>query len=214
MTAMNPYYASESEVGPVFDVATFSPIKAVAMGLSGLVFAALVGGAALYMWNPTWLVPQPPQPLAEANREIARLWRDHPQGMKYGVGGAGCVAVFFAMISCSYWYQACTGPTYFRVGEGGISFRTSRGFGALALDLPWDEITQLKVVQEKRLGALSRNAGNLGGYLTLRTRSHGSLYVGLNDFREPAHLIYDRIQEAMQTRPADLSELPELAGSC
>lgn len=208
MIEMNPYYARESEVGPVFDVATFSRRKAVAMVFSGLVFAALVGGAALYAWNPTLLVPHPPQLLAEANQEISKLWQDHPQAAQIGVAAAGLVAALFVTMSCAYLYQAFTQEMYVRVGEGGLSFRVPHGFRSLALDLPWNEIIKLTVTQEKQLGSLSRNDGNLGGHFTLRTRSHGNLYVGLDDFREPAHLIYDRIQEATATRPA------ELVGNC
>ena len=205
MIEMNPYYARESDVGPVFDVATFSPGRALAMGISGLVFAVLVGGATLYVWNPAWIMPRPPKALVEANREIGKWWRDHPQGTEIGVGGAGLVAAFFAVAACSYLYQSMTREMYFRVGEGGISFRVPQGFGTLALDLTWDEVVKLTVTQKKRLGSLSPNAGNIGGYFTLRTRSHGKHFVPLDDFREPAHLIYKRIGEARQTRPAELA---------
>lgn len=204
MIEMNPYYARESQVGPVFDVATFSSRKALMIGFSGFVFAALVGGAALYAWKPTLLMPHPPQPIVEINREIAKLWRDYPQGTPYGIAGMGLVAGFFVLAAGSYLYQSFTGEMYLRVGEDGISFCVPRGFGTLAHDLPWNEIEDLTVTQIKQFGSLSRNAGNLGGHLTLRTRSHGKLFIPLDDFREPAHLIYDRIREAQETRPAEL----------
>jgi hypothetical protein len=205
MIEMNPYYARESEVGPVFDVATFSRHKALAMGLSGLVFAVLVGAAVLYVWNPNWVFPNAPKWFADGNRETIQLWKVHSLGTPLCVGGAGLIAVLFLCASLSYLYQSFTGDFYVRVGVGGISFCVPRGFGTLALDLPWDEILKLTVTQEKQLGSLSRNAGNIGGHFTLRTRSHGNLYVCLNDFREPAHLIYNRIQEARQTRSAELA---------
>jgi hypothetical protein len=144
---MNPYYARESAVGPVFDVATFSRGKAVAMGVAGLVFAALVGVAALYVWNPTWLVTDPPEVLRSLNQEIAKLWREYPQGTRYGVLGAALVALLFVVSAGAYLFQSFTGQMYFRVGEGGISFRVPRGFRPLALDLPWEEIVKLTVTQ-------------------------------------------------------------------
>jgi hypothetical protein len=204
MIEMNPYYARESEVGPVFDVATFSRGKALGMGITGLVFGVVVAAAVVYAWNPTRIMPRPPRQLADLNRETARLWRDHPQAMPYGLSTAGLVAAFFLVASGAYLYQSLTGDMYLRVGEGGLSLRVPNGFHPLELDLPWNEIDQLTVTQRRQVGALSRNAGNLGGDLTLRTRSHGQVFVGLDDFREPAHLIYNRIQEARQTRPAEL----------
>ena len=204
MIEMNAYYARESEVGPVFDVATFSPSKALALGFSGLVLAVLVGAAALYVWNPNLVFPHAPKWFADGNRETLQLWKDYPRGTPLCVGGVGLFAALFLGGSLSYLYQAFTGVFYVRVGEGGISFRVPQGFSTLALDLPWDEILKLTVTQVKQFGALSRNAGNIGGHFTLRTRSHGNLYVCLNDFREPAHLIYSRIQEARETRPAEL----------
>ena len=167
---MNPYYARDSKVGSVFDVATFSPRKAVVMGLTGLAFGALVAAAALYVWNPNWIVPHPPKWFVDANHDAMKLWKEHPLGTPLGVGGAGLVAALFLAMSYTYLFQSLTGNFYFRVGEGGISFHVPGGFRTLELDLPWDEIIKLKVVQEKQLGSLSRNAGNLGGYLTLRTR--------------------------------------------
>jgi hypothetical protein len=125
-----------------------------------------------------------------------------------GVATAGSLAAMFVIMACSYLYQSFTVEMYIRVGEGGISFCVPRGFRALAFDLRWDEIVKLTVTQQRQVGSLSRNAGNLGGQITMRTRSHGNLYICLNDFREPAHLIYDRIRDAKATRPA------ELVGSC
>jgi len=205
MIEMNPYYARESEVGPVFDVATFSRRKALAMGLAGLVFAVLVGAVALYVWKPNLVIPHAPKWFADGNRETLQLWKDHPVGTPLCVGGAGLFAALFLGGSLSYLYQALTGDFYVRVGEGGISFRVPQGFSTLAFDLPWDEILKLTVTQQKQLGSLSQNAGNIGGYFTVRTRSHGNLFVCLNDFREPAHLIHRRIQEARETRPAELA---------
>lgn len=204
---MNPYYAHDSAVGPVFDVAKFSHFKAVAMGLSGLVFAAIVGATALYVWDPTWLVPEPPQIVAELNQEIDQLWKDYPQGTQYGVIAAGLVAGFFVVAACSYLYQAFTVEMYIRVGEGGMSFRVAQGFKALEVDLPWDEIESWTVTQEKQLGSLSRNTGNLSGNLSIRTYTQGKYHVSLDDFREPAYLIFNRIQEASEMRPANL-EVP------
>jgi hypothetical protein len=204
MIEMNPYYARESEVGLVFDVATFSRLKALAMGLSGLVFGVLVGAAALYVWQPNSVLPHAPKWIADGNRETLQLWKDYPLGTPLCVGGVGLFAAIFLGGSLSYLFQTLTGDFYVRVGEGGVSFRVPQGFSTLALDLTWDEILKLTVTQEKQLGSLSRNVGNIGGHFTIRTRSHGNVFVCLNDFREPAHLIHRRIQEARDTRPAEL----------
>jgi hypothetical protein len=205
MLEMNPYYARESHVGPVFDVATFSRGKALTLGTSGLVFAVLVGAAAVYVWNPNLVLPHAPKWFADGNRETLQLWKDYPRGTPAGVAGAGLIATLFLGASLSYLYQSFTGDSYIRVGEGGLSFRVPHGWGCLALDVPWDEVVELKVTQVKRLGSLSQNAGNIGGHFTLRTCSHGNHFVSLDDFCEPAHVIYKRIEEARETRPAELA---------
>lgn len=206
MIEMNPYYARESRVGPVFDVATFSRRKATSIGLTGLVLASLIGAAALYVWNPALLIPHPPRAFAEAQQDVVNLWRDYPRGTLVGVAGAGLIAVLLAAMGLAQLYQSLTGEMYLRVGEAGISLRVPHGFRTLELDLPWEEVTKLTVTQEKQLGSLSRNTGNLNANLTLRTRSHGNVFISLDDFREPAYLVHERLREAMDTRPAELVE--------
>jgi hypothetical protein len=68
------------------------------------------------------------------------------------------------------------GNYYFRAGRGGLSLRLPHGLSwaqggfvsaCLELDLPWQEIDGLTVVQTKELGSLSRNAGNVGAELKI-----------------------------------------------
>jgi hypothetical protein len=212
MVEMNSYYAHESQVGPVFDAATHSRRKGVMTGAAGLVMGALLAVATIYAWDPDWLIADPPSWLSEAQQEVKDLWRLQPRWTPIGVGIGGSLGALFLTMGCVYIVQALTCEFYVRVGEGGISLCVPEGFGKLQLDLPWEEIDQLTVVQEKQLGALSRNAGNIGAYLDLRTHTHGRRNVRLDDFREPGHLIHSRIMEASETRSASMCEAVQRYG--
>lgn len=206
MTDMNPYYAHESSVGPVFDVAHFSRFRSLWMGIVGLGFAAVVGVAAVFVWNPDWIVPHPPDWFLDGNQEIKDLAREHPLGVKIGVGTAALFALVFAAAGLSGIASAYSGKYYIRVGERGMSLRLPDSFfSSFERDLDWSQIDQLTVVQEKTIGSMSRNAGNVGGELCIRTHDGLDRSLRLDCFREDAWLIHQRIDEAMNSRPAVLA---------
>jgi hypothetical protein len=206
MTTMNPYYANESSVGAVFDVAHFSRFKALKMAVVGFVFAALVGVAAVYVWNPDWLLPRPPSWFADANQDVKDLARQHPLGLKIGVGVAALFALIFAAASLSCIVNAYSGAYFIRVGENGLSLRLpDTFFSTFERDIDWSQVDKLTVVQEKYVGSLSRNAGNIGGELRLRTHDGLNRALRLDCFREDAWLIHQRIEEAMNTQAAVLA---------
>jgi hypothetical protein len=195
---MNSYYAHESAVGPVFDVAHYSRLKALWMALLWLGFAGFVGLGAAYAWDPDWINSSPSADWAKAHQELKDFLLDHPWGVNVGVGLAVMFAVLGLTAGVSCLVSLVSGNYYVRVGEGGISLRVPDVLGALERDLAWSEIALLKVVQEKYLGSLSQSSGNIGGELQLRTHDGWSRDVRLDHFREDAWLIYNRIEEARQ----------------
>lgn len=204
-TTLNAYYAHDSEVGPVFDVARFSRAKSLWMGLVGIGFAFLVGLAAAYVWNPDWINSNPSKVWAKAHQETKDLMRQHPQGTKVGVAVAGLFGLLFLAAGLSGVAQAVSGSYFMRVGEGGLSLRVPAGmWSAFERDIPWDDVAKLTVVQEKQLGSLSRSSGNLGGVLQLQTHGGLNRVISLVCFKEDAWLIYERIIEARDTRTAEL----------
>lgn len=206
MSDMNAYYAYESDVGPVFDVAHFSPIRSLWMGVVGLGFAAVIGVVAAYVWSPDWIVPHPPEWFFDANQETRDIAQQHPLGVTIGVGTAALFALVCAAAGVSGIASAFSSNYYIRVGENGLSLRVPDGlFRSFQRDLEWSEVAKLTVVQEKYIGSMSRNAGNTGGYLRLRTHDGLDRVLRLDCFREDAWLIHQRIEEAMNTRLAVLA---------
>ena len=205
MTELNPYYAHESSVGPVFDVAHFSRFRSLWMGLVGLAFAAVLAIVAAFFWNPDWIVPHPPHWFLDGNREIKSIAHQHPLGLAIGVGAAALFALIFAAAGLSGILSAYSGKYYIRAGERGMSLRLPDSFfSSFDRDFEWSEIAQLTVVQERLVGSMSRNAGNIGGELRIRTEDGLDRVLRLDCFREDAWLIHQRIEDAMDTRPAVL----------
>lgn len=205
MTMMNPEYAFQSDVGPVFDVATFSRGKSLMTGVTGVVFGALIGGAALYVWNPDWVVSDPPKWFADAHQDVRDVWRTHPRITAISVSTAAALAGLCAVAAVCCINGALWGTYYLRAGEGGISLRVPDGLGTLAADLSWQEIAKLTVVQEKKFGSMSRNSGNVGASLSIRTCAGKKYYCRLDAFSQPGYLIHQRIEEAREMRPAVLA---------
>jgi hypothetical protein len=206
MATMNSYYAHETDVGPVFDVAHFSPFKAMFTGLLVLGAAGLIAVVATFVWDPAWLIHDPPKEIASAIREAKEFTRLHPQGVTIGVAIAAVLALVFAVAGVSCFLEAASGNFYVRVGERGLSLRIPDGFfGAFERDYDWDDIAKLTVVQEKYFGSLSQSAGNIGGELRLRTHDGRERSLRLDHFREDAWLIYNRVTEAQRMRPAVLA---------
>jgi hypothetical protein len=206
MTTMTGYYAHDSQFGPVFDVANYSRFKAIKTALISLGFGCMIGLGAAYFWNPDWVVSNPSEIWADAHQETKDLIRQHPLGVKVSAGCAALFATFCFAAAISLLANAVSNDFYIRVGEGGISLRVPDGLlGTFHRDLPWSEVDTLTVVQEKRLGAMSRNAGNTGGELQLRTREGFVKDIRLDQFRQDAWLIHQRIEEAREMRVADFS---------
>ena len=200
---MHSYYAHESEVGPVYDVANFSRSKSLMLAFASLVFAGLVGFGAVYFWNPDWIASEPSVIWADAHQETKDLMRQHPLGVKIGVTVASLFSVLCLAMTASCVANAVSADYYIRVGEGGLSLRVPDGlWSTYQRDIPWPDVAQLKVVQEKRFGALSRNDGNIGGELQLRTHDGTTRIVRLDQFRQDAWLIHQRIEEAKDMHPS------------
>lgn len=209
-TTLNAYYAHDSEVGPVFDVARYSRGKSLWMGIIGIGFAALVGLAAAYVWSPDRIISHPSQAWAKAHQQTKDLMRQHPQGTKVGVAIAGLFGLLFLAAGLSAVAQAGSGDYFVRAGEGGLSLRVPAGLlSVFERDIAWENVAKLKVIQEKQLGSLSRNAGNLGGLMQLKTHDGLDRAIPLVCFKEDAWLIHQRILEARETRAAELT--PESA---
>lgn len=208
MIEMSSGYAHESEIGPVFDVATFSPRKAIITAIVGTCFAAAVGGMAVYVWNPDWIVSNPAYGMTKANQEIRDLWRDHPRWCAVGVSVAGLLSAFLAAVSGKCWWDAWSGGYYLRASEAGLAMFVPNGWGLLKLHVPWTEVEQVTVTQEKRLGSLSRSAGNIGASLSLRLSDGREYELRLDHFRQDGWLIHERLQEAQQMRAAALTPCP------
>jgi hypothetical protein len=203
---MNAYYAHETDVGSVFDAAHFTPHKAIFAGLIALGVAGFIGIVATFVWDPAWLIHDPPKEIANAVHEAKEFTQLHPQGVTIGVAIAAVLGLVIAAAGLSCILEAVTGNYYIRVGEDGLSLRVPEGFfTAFQRDYSWEEIAKLTVVQEKYLGSLSQSAGNIGGELRLRTHDGRERSLRLDHFREDAWLIYNRIQEAQRMQPALLA---------
>ena len=208
MTTMIGYYAHASEVGPVFDVANYSRLKAIMMAFIAFGFGCLVALGAAYFWNPDSIISEPSEVWADAHKETKELIRQHPLGVKIGVGCAALFALlcFAGTISCVA--NAASNDFYIRVGEGGISLRVPDGlFGTFGQDLPWSQIARLTVVQEKKFGAMSRSSGNTGGELQLCTHDGLVKAIRLDHFRQDAWLIHQRIEESREMRLAEFDQV-------
>lgn len=214
MIEMNPYYAHPSDVGPVFDVATWSPRKVLTAAVVGLLLGMAFALAAAYLWNPALFAARPPGWLKEFNQEMARATKQHPWGMLGFKGFLALLAFVFLVGGVSCFADVCRGGYYFRAGPGGLSLRVSNGpslqtlglgSNALVLDIPWDEIADYRIVQNKRLGSLSRDAGNLNAYFQLNTVDGREHQFSLDVFREPARIIDSKIRDAVQMVPAQFA---------
>jgi hypothetical protein len=212
MIEMSPFYAHDSSVGPVFDVATWSRVKAGMSALMAAAFAVLVAALLILAWKPTLLIEKPPEIIAEFHQETLKLQKEHPW---WAYGGTGFVALvgWIALAgSCAFLLDASRKSSYyFRVGPGGISACVPHGFDlsklglvfeALTLEMPFERIADWQIVQHKRLGSMSRNTGNISAVFKIRTVDGRREEFSLDCFREPAHVIHSKIHDALQMVPA------------
>jgi hypothetical protein len=205
MTEMNPYYAHPSPVGDVFDVATWSPGKNFGMGLTGIVLATLVGLLAACVWEPGLLGDYFPGLANDLERDMDKLAKPFPWAIPAIVAAMGVIAYIFLAASVTFVTDAMRNNCYFRAGPRGMSLRLPHGmslaklgFGSrmVTLNVPWEQIQRWTITQRKQIGALSPNAGNLNAHFDLKLRDGRSFRFSLDTFREPARIIYGRIEES------------------
>jgi len=217
MLEMNPYYAHESEVGPVFDVANWSPGKNVAMAIAALVFGVALLGFVIAATKPTLLLDDPPELVTSLTDEFKDLRKEHPWGTYAGLGVATFLGVIGLMGAVACTVDVATARYYFRAGPGGISFRVPQGFdwskaglafSALEIDLPHDAISNWTITQTKQFGSMSQNAGNISASISIRTFGGKKYGFSLDMFREPAHVIKSKIDDALEMTPAMLGPEP------
>ena len=213
MTQMNSFYAHESAVGPVFDLARWSGIKMLWMGIVGLGFAALVFTVALFVFDPTLFMERPPRGMEELFHGIRDGHRHHAWLMRAALAGATLIGGLCGLGSIATLSDGLRKDYFLRAGVGGLAVRVPQGVSwrhlglvshVLAMDLPWEEISDVRVMQAKQLGAMSRNTGNAHADLEL-TSKFGQVYsFSLDGFNAPAYLIHQRLEESQQMTSVDL----------
>ena len=73
MTVMNAYYAHESQVVDVFDVATWSPMRSVKMGLVGIILGAGMLFATVFLYQPEFILKHTKaKPIRELHRRARK----------------------------------------------------------------------------------------------------------------------------------------------
>lgn len=215
MIEMNPFYAHESSVGPVFDAATWSQRKALVMAVICLIGGMAFAGGAAYAWAPGVFLDEPPEALQSLNKEIADLKQDYFWRTQAAIGFVAFIGFVGLAGACSSTVSLFSGDYYFRAGPGGISVRVPNGldlikFGltykVLQLDLSNQEIDNWVITQHKQAGAISRDAGNVMAFLKIETVAGKKYDFSLDHFREPARIISNKIEDARQMVPMGYSE--------
>ena len=215
MIEMSPEFAQESQVGPVFDITSWSPSKSIWMGLVALVFASVTLATATFLWYPKIMEGKMPAGTEQVISDVLDAQRNHKWEMRGGIAAAGIVGLFILVAAIASLRDGFSGRYYFRAGRGGLSLRLPQGldwrqgglaFAALELDLPWNEIDGLSVIQRKQLGSMSRSAGNIGAELNLVLRSGQRHSINLDVLEAPAYRIHERLIESQEMVPADLGE--------
>lgn len=216
MITMSPGYAHESPVGPVFDVTKWSPSKSIWMGLVGLVFAAIALAAATFLWNPKIMEGNMLPGTEHVINDVVEAHTTHVWKMRGALAVAAGLGWLLGVASIAWLRDGIAGNYYFRAGPGGISLRLPHGLSwthggfvsaVLELDLPWEEIDGLTVVQTKELGSLSRNAGNISAELRILLHSGIKYTISLDGLEAAAYLIHERLNEAQHSAMANLDEL-------
>ncbi len=214
MIEMNPYYAHDSSVGPVFDVATWSRRKAATLGCGAVVFGLLGIGLLVVCFKPDLFLDKPPKVVRQIHSETQRMVRTHAAGT-YAVTGVVGVGIYCAFATgFAFFHDLSAANYFFRIGRGGMSVRVPNGLDPmkaflsqkiLRMDLPFEQIADWKIVQHKQVGSLSRNTGNKTAYVNIKLIDGQRRSFFLDLFREPAHVIKSKIDSALQMVPADLT---------
>lgn len=221
MIEMNPFYAHESSVGAVFDVATWSRFKAAAMAIIASGFCLLTVVALVSAWYPELIMEKPPEFIADLHAETIDLQRDKPWAAYGATAFVALISYFSLAASVACFGDATSNDYYFRVGPGGISLQVPSGldfskcgfaFKKLSVDIPMSNLVDWQITQRKQLGAMSRSSGNISASLQIRTVDGQAHAFTLDCFREPAFVIQSKINDALQMVPAQFeptdSEIP------
>ena len=212
MIEMSPYYAFESDVGPVFDaanlVATEGPWSLVA---GALVFGLLVVAALVFVWQPTLVLEKPPKPIANIHEETLDLAKDSPW-IAYGTSAvAGLIAL--ASLATAYARRSrrltrgillprrpgrTLAPRAQRARLPQISASPSNGSNSTS---PWTASPIGGSCRKKQLGSMSRNVGNIAATFHIRTTDGKKFDFSLDCFREPSFVIQSKLNDAMQMVP-------------
>jgi len=222
MMTMSSAYSHESPVGPVFDITSWSASKNIWMGLVGSVFATAALATALFLWQPKMMDGRMPKGAEHVISDVLWAHREHPWEMRGIIALAGGMGWLFTVAALSGLRDGFSGRYYFRAGPGGLSLRLPQGVSwrhggfvsaVQELDIPWNEIDGLIVMQTKQLGSMSRSAGNLGAGLKIVTRSGRTHDISLNGLEAAAYLIHERLMEAQEMVPERWEEgQPQEAG--
>jgi hypothetical protein len=213
MIEMSPAFSHESKVGPVFDITSWSPTKSICMGLMALVFASVTLATATFLWHPKIMAGNMPAGSEQLISDLQDAHRNHRWEMRGGIAVAGFVGLFILVAAIASLRDGFSGRYYFRAGPGGLSLRLPQGldwqqgglaFAALELDLPWNAIDGLTVIQRKQLGSMSRSAGNIGAELNIVMRSGQRHIINLDGLEAAAYLIHERLDEYQEMILADL----------
>lgn len=205
MSYLDSGYAIESAVGPVYDLTKWSGRGYLGMALAALVFAVGSLAATAFVWDSTWFFKTPPAELKDAVAEVDAAWKSNPLAMQAGVTVGALFGLFCLMATSITLTDAFRNDYFFRAGPGGVWLRLPNGISwahgglmskPLELELPWDQIRKVEVLQVKQFGALSRNAGNLRAQMTLATRSGEKHVLQLDGLEAAAYLIHERLNEA------------------
>ena len=79
--------------------------------------------------------------------------------------------------------------------------------------MPFDQLADWQIVQHKRFGSMSRNTGNIMAFFKIRTVDGRREEFDLDGFREPAHVIHSKINDALQMVPAQFGPPTEEAAA-
>ncbi len=104
MVEMNPYYAHESSVGPVFDITRWTGRGVANVAVVGLLFGVTLLVAAALVYEPTWLFKKPPEGFEDLVAGIRKGHKHYAWAMRGGIALSGllggvCVLGSVAMIT-------------------------------------------------------------------------------------------------------------------
>ncbi len=219
MDHLDSGYTIESAVGPVHDLTKWTGRGKIGVGIAALVFGLGALVVSAFVWDSTWFFDKPSENIKDAVAEMNDAWRTHTTAMQAGVTLGAIFGLFCLMGASTQFTDAFRTDYFFRAGTGGLWLRLPDGFSwahfglvskPLELELSWDDVAKIEVVQTKQFGAMSRNAGNISASMTIRTRSGETHDLTLDGLEAAAYLIHERMIEA-QTGDSGQDAWPDAA---